>query len=148
MGIFKEFQDFAMRGNVVDLAVGVVIGGAFGGIVKSLVDDIIMPLTGLLTGGVDFSGMAYEIQVPEEVRKAVEEVGGTVEPAQVGYGNFIQSMFTFLIIAVAIFAVVKAMNTVQAKLTAEAEEKKEPAAVPKDIALLTEIRDALVAEKS
>lgn len=123
MGLIKEFREFAMRGNVVDLAVGVVIGGAFGAIVNSLVGDIIMPIIGVLTGGIDFTGASV-----------------TVGEAVIAYGKFIQAIFSFIIIAFALFMVIKAMNTMKKK------EEAAPAAPPapsKEEILLGEIRDLL-----
>lgn len=121
MGMIKEFKDFAMKGNVVDLAVGVVIGGAFGAIVSSLVGDIVMPVIGVLTGGIDFSGLAVK-----------------VGEANIAYGKFIQATFTFLIIAVVLFLVIKAMNA-----TKKAEAPAPPAGPSSTDQLLMEIRDAL-----
>ena len=117
----SEFKAFALKGNVVDLAVGVVIGGAFGAIVTSLVGDIIMPIIGMITGGVDFSGLAYK-------------VGG----ATIAYGKFLQAAFVFVIVAFVLFMVIKAMNKL--KKTEAAAPTAEPA---EDIVLLREIRDAL-----
>jgi large conductance mechanosensitive channel len=106
--MLKEFRDFAMRGNVMDLAVGVIIGGAFGKIVSSLVGDVLMPLIGLLIGGIDFAGLAL-----------------TVGSAQVKYGSFIQSIFDFTIIAFVIFMLVRAMNKLQKPAPAAAPTTKE-----------------------
>lgn len=123
MSMMKEFKDFAMRGNVLDLAVGVVIGGAFGAIVSSLVNDIIMPLVGALTGGYDVSGLMFR-----------------VGEAEVKYGMFLQAVVNFLIIAFAIFVVVKLVNSMKKKK----EEAPAPApAPPKSEVLLEEIRDLL-----
>ena len=130
MSMVSEFKDFAMRGNVVDMAVGIVIGGAFGKIVSSFVADVLMPPIGLLLGGVDFSGLAVTLQ----------EAAGEVEAVTLNYGTFIQTVVDFLIIAFAIFLVVKAMNSMKKK------EEEAPAAPPepsKEEVLLTEIRDAL-----
>jgi large conductance mechanosensitive channel len=151
MSIVKEFREFAMRGNVIDLAVGVVIGGAFGKIIGSLVSNIIMPPLNLLTArfGVNFTDLAWKMPLlapklnPDG--SMVMEEGKPVMALQnypiVNYGPFIQSVVDFLLIALAIFFVVKIINTAKAKF----EEKKEeaPAAVPEDVALLREIRDAL-----
>lgn len=123
MGMMKEFKEFAMKGNVVDLAVGVIIGGAFGAIVNSLVGDIIMPVIGVLTGGVDFSGAAVK-----------------VGDATVAYGKFIQAIFSFLIIAFSLFLIIKGMNSMKKK---EEAAPAAPAAPPADVQLLTEIRDLL-----
>lgn len=128
--MFKEFKDFAMRGNVIDLAVGVIIGGAFGKIVSSLVNDVMMPLLGLLLGGVNFSGLKWVI--PPMTSGASEIV--------ILYGAFIQSVVDFLIIAFAVFIFVKLMT---------ARKKKEPVAPPTppapnpEVVLLEEIRDLL-----
>ncbi|ROH86759.1 large-conductance mechanosensitive channel protein MscL [Stagnimonas aquatica] len=133
MSVFNEFKTFAMRGNVVDLAVGVVIGGAFGAIVTSLVGDLFMPVIGILTGGVDFSKAAL-------VLKEASADGKT--PAVLfGYGKFIQTVINFIIVAWAIFLLVKAMNTLKKK-----EEAAPPPAPPAPSAeekLLAEIRDLL-----
>ena len=132
MGFLKEFKEFAMRGSVLDLAVGVVIGGAFGKIVTSLVDDIIMPPIGYITGGVDFSNMKYVIT-------EANEAAGTAEVA-IAYGNFINVVIQFLIIAFCIFLVIKGINSLKRK------EEAAPAAPPaptKEEVLLAEIRDIL-----
>ncbi len=136
MGKFlNEFKEFAIKGNVMDMAVGVVIGGAFGKIVSSLVADIIMPLIGKLVGGVDFTSWKWVLS---------EAVGDKAEVA-VTYGNFIQVILDFLIIAWCIFLVVKGIN----KLSSLKKEEEKPAepepepATPEDILLLREIRDSL-----
>jgi large conductance mechanosensitive channel len=138
MGMVSEFKEFAMRGNVIDLAVGVVIGAAFGKIVSSLVDDIIMPVIGKLVGGVDFSTLAV---VLEPARLGAD--GKEVAAVLLRYGNFIQNIFDFVIVAFAIFLFVKAINKLQRKQ----EEAPAPAAPAADIVLLTEIRDALRAPR-
>lgn len=135
MSMLKEFKEFAMRGNVIDLAVGVVIGGAFGKIVTSLVDQIIMPPIGLLTGGVDFSQMKWVLKPADNTDPAHK-----IAEVAIGYGNFINTLIQFLIIAFAIFLVVKAIN----KLTRR--EEAAPAPPPADVVLLTEIRDLLKAQ--
>ncbi|WP_099366909.1 large-conductance mechanosensitive channel protein MscL [Sphingobacterium sp. 1.A.4] len=132
MGFLKEFKEFAMRGSVIDLAVGVVIGGAFGKIVTSLVDDIIMPPIGFITGGVDFSKMKYVIS-------EANEAAGTTEVA-INYGNFINVMIQFLIIAFCIFIVIKGLNSLKREKPAE---EAAPAPPTKEEVLLTEIRDLL-----
>lgn len=124
-GFFEEFKAFAMKGNVIDLAVAVVIGAAFGKIVSSLVDNIIMPLVGVLLGGVDFTN--YTVQVGE---------------ASVTYGIFLQSIVDFLIVAFVIFLAIKGMNSLQKK-EEKAPEAEKPVEVPEDIKLLREIRDSL-----
>jgi len=130
MSMMKEFRDFAMRGNVVDMAVGIVIGGAFGKIVTSFVNDILMPPIGMAIGGVDFSELAVTLQ----------EASGEVAAVTINYGAFIQTALDFIIIAFAIFMVIKGMNSMKKK------EEEAPAAPPKPSAeetLLTEIRDLL-----
>ncbi|MFM8953374.1 MAG: large-conductance mechanosensitive channel protein MscL [Planctomycetaceae bacterium] len=151
MGLFKEFRDFAMKGNVIDLAVGVVIGAAFGKIIGSLVSNIIMPPLNLLTSryGVNFSDLAYRIRTNAPKLNAdgtkVLEDGKEVLVFQdypiLNYGPFIQSVVDFLLVAAALFLVIKLMNTAKAKF----EEKKaeEAPATPEDVLLLREIRDSL-----
>ncbi len=132
MSMIKEFKEFAMRGNVIDLAVGVVIGGAFGKIVTSLVDQIIMPPIGWLTGGIDFSQMKWVLKPADNSDPAHK-----IAEVAIGYGTFINTLIQFIIIAFAIFLVVKGIN----KLTRRQEAV--PAAPPADVVLLTEIRDLL-----
>jgi large conductance mechanosensitive channel len=130
MGMLREFKDFAVRGNVVDMAVGIVIGGAFGKIVTSFTNDVLMPPVGLFAGGVDFSDLALTLK----------EQAGEVAAVTMNYGVFINTLLDFLIIAFAIFLVVKALNS------AKKQEEEAPPAPPepsKEEALLTEIRDAL-----
>jgi large conductance mechanosensitive channel len=134
MGMLKEFKEFAMRGNVIDLAVGVVIGGAFGKIVTSLVNDVIMPPIGQLTGGVDFSDMKWVLKPADNTDPAHK-----VAEVAVNYGMFINTLIQFLIVAFAIFLLVKAIN----RLSRKQEEAAPPAAPPADVVLLTEIRDLL-----
>jgi large conductance mechanosensitive channel len=128
--MLKEFRDFIARGNVVDLAVGVIIGGAFGAIVKTLVDQIIMPPIGLLTGGVDFAAL----------KLVLKPAAGKAAEVAIGYGVFINTIIQFLIIAAAIFLMVKAINSLRRE---EAQAPVEPAAPTTSEALLTEIRDLL-----
>ena len=130
--MFKEFREFIARGNVVDLAVGVIIGAAFGAIVKSLVDQIIMPPIGWLTGGIDFSQMKWVLKPADNTDPAHK-----IAEVAIGYGTFINTLIQFIIIAFAIFLVVKGIN----KLTRRQEAV--PAAPPADVVLLTEIRDLL-----
>src|SRR5574344_2391128 len=137
MSVIKEFKEFAMRGNVIDLAVGVVIGGAFGKIVASLVADVIMPPIGLLIGGVNFTDLKWEMKA-KEVVDGVEQATVTLN-----YGNFLQVTFDFMIVAFAIFLFVKGINTLNKK---KAEAPVMPAAPPapsNEELLLTEIRDLL-----
>ncbi len=131
MKIVKEFKEFAMRGNVIDLAVGVVIGGAFGKIVTSLVNDIIMPLIGVLTGGVNFSEL-----------KLILVAEGAKPEVALFYGKFIQNIVDFLIIAVSIFIVIKALNATKKKVERAAVVTAEAVADPQ-IALLEDIRNLL-----
>jgi len=119
--MLKEFRDFINRGNVIDLAVAVIIGVAFGAIVTSLVNDIIMPLVGIILGGVDFTGLVI-----------------TFGDAQILYGNFIQAIVNFFIVAFVIFMIVRTINKMK-----KPTETAAPAAPPEDIVLLTEIRDLL-----
>jgi len=110
MGMVKEFKEFAMRGNVVDLAVGVIIGGAFGKVVSSIVSDVLMPPIGVLMGGVDFSNLAIK------VKEAGLDAAGRPTPAMlIGYGRFVNSVIDFIIVAFCIFIVIKAMNAMQKK---------------------------------
>lgn len=135
MGMMSEFREFAMRGNVIDLAVGVVIGGAFGKIVTALVDKVIMPPIGLLIGGVDFSRLAITLKAA-----SVDAAGKEIPPVVLAYGEFINAVIQFLIVAFAIFLVVKGINKLHRK---HEEAPAAPAAPPEDILLLREIRDAL-----
>lgn len=137
MSIIKEFKEFAMRGNVVDLAVGVIIGGAFGKIVASLVADVIMPPIGLLVGGVNFTDLKAQLK-PAEVVDGVEKVAVTLN-----YGNFIQTTFDFLIVAFAIFMFIKLLNKFNKKKEEAPAAPAPPPAPTKEEVLLTEIRDIL-----
>ncbi|PKM02542.1 MAG: large conductance mechanosensitive channel protein MscL [Gammaproteobacteria bacterium HGW-Gammaproteobacteria-5] len=130
MSLLSEFKQFAMRGNVVDLAVGVVIGAAFGKIVSALVSGIIMPVVGVLVGGVNFADLAITLKPGTE----------GVEPVLLQYGLFVQSTVDFVIIAFAIFIAIKLMNKMQRK---QEEAPPKPAAPSAEVTLLTEIRDAL-----
>lgn len=127
MGIVKEFKEFAMRGNVVDMAVGVIIGGAFGKIVSSLVNDVIMPIMGIITGGIDFTGL--KIAIGE---------------SNITYGNFIQNVVDFLIIAFCIFLMVKGLNKISKKKNKTPDTPPSPS---KQEELLAEIRDLLKEKK-
>ncbi len=135
---FQEFKDFAMRGNVLDMAVGVVIGGAFGKITTSLVNDIIMPFVSMLTGGIDFSQWKW-------VLKAADEAAETAEVA-VNFGNLITVILDFIIIALVIFSLIKAMNKLKKKEEEKPAEPEAPAG-PTTEELLTEIRDLLKEQK-
>ncbi len=138
MSVVKEFKEFAMRGNVVDLAVGIIIGGAFGKIVSSVVSDVIMPPIGLLLGGVKFTDLKILLTDP-----VVDAAGVITQQAvSINYGNFVQTLVDFLIIAFAIFMMIKAMNSLKKKEVAPAEESAPPVPTKEEI-LLTEIRDLL-----
>lgn len=127
---FSEFKEFISRGNVIDLAVGVIIGGAFTSIVNSLVNDIVMPTVGILFGGIDFTNLKYVI-VP---------ANGDIPEAAIYYGNFIQSVVNFILIALAIFGVIKIINCFHEK---KKEQLPSPATPSEEVVLLTEIRDLL-----
>lgn len=134
--VLQEFKQFAMRGNVVDMAVGIIIGGAFGKIVSSVVGDLIMPAVGLLVGGMNFSDLKITL------KHAVMEGDKVITPAvSINYGNFIQVTIDFIIIAFAVFLLIKGVNAFNKKKKEEAP--KAPAAPAADIQLLTEIRDLL-----
>lgn len=136
--MLKEFKEFAFKGNVIDMAVGVIIGGAFGTIVSSLVNDIIMPVFGAITAGMDFKNL--KIVLSDAVVDAA--TGQVVKPeAAIAYGNFLQNVVNFLIISASIFAVITFVNKALKKKTPKEEEEKEPA--PTQEELLSEIRDLL-----
>ncbi|WP_225562699.1 large-conductance mechanosensitive channel protein MscL [Rhodanobacter sp. DHG33] len=132
MSMLQEFKAFAMRGNVMDMAVGIVIGGAFGKIVSSLVSDVIMPPIGMLTGGIDFSAMKWVLKPGDD-----SDPKHKIAEVAINYGTFINTIITFIIVAFAIFMVIKLMNRMQQK------KEEAPAAPPADVVLLTEIRDLL-----
>jgi large conductance mechanosensitive channel len=131
MSVFQEFKKFALRGNVIDMAVGVIIGGAFTTVVKSLVDDVLMPPIGLLASGADFKKLAW--QLPSS--------GGT--PVTLNFGAFINNVITFLIVAWAAFVLVKAVNLAETRLRLGEQPSAEVPPPPEDILLLREIRDSL-----
>lgn len=128
--MLKEFKEFAVKGNVIDLAVGVVIGGAFGKIVTSLVNDIIMPIVGTLTGGIDFTSLKYPMDAAEGV-------------ATLNYGNFIQNIIDFLIVSFSIFLFVKLINKLKKEKKAEVVEEVIEIKSSEEVLLLQEIRDLL-----
>lgn len=128
MGLLQEFKEFAVKGNMIDMAVGIVIGAAFGKIVSSLVGSVLMPAIGMMLGGVDFSGLSLELGLDAK----------TGEPVAVQYGQFIQSLVDFLIIAAAVFVALKAINKLKKPAPAAA-----PPPPPREEVLLTEIRDLL-----
>jgi len=136
MSLAKEFKEFISRGNVVDLAVGVIIGGAFGAIVTSLVKDVIMPPIGYMMSGIDFSSLKLVI-----AQAVTDSTGKVTKPeVAIGYGAFINTLINFLIVALVIFAVIKGINSLKRK---QAEEPPPPAAPTAEAVLLTEIRDIL-----
>lgn len=139
--MLKEFRQFAMKGNMVDLAIGVIIGAAFSGLVNSVVNDILMPIIGLITGGIDFSNMFIQLAGEPQTTLAAARAAG----ATIAYGNFITLAINFLIVAWVLFLVVKGMNKLRTKDEAKVEVKPEPT---KEEILLTEIRDLLAANKA
>lgn len=143
--MLKEFKEFALKGNVVDLAIGVVIGAAFGKIVDSMVGDIIMPIIGAITGGIDFSN--YYLPLTSAVKSGLAYVDAKKAGAALGWGAFLTAVVNFAIIAWVLFMVVKGMNKLKKAEAAAPAAPAEPAAPPADIALLTEIRDLLSSKK-
>ena len=141
MSMLKEFREFAMKGNVMDLAVGVIIGGAFGKIVDSVVSDLIMPLVAWIMGGkLDFSGMFFVLgKVPEGTAMTLDALKKAQVPV-FAYGNFITILVNFVILAFIIFMMVKQMNRLR---KADQEEAPAPAETPEEVQLLREIRDSL-----
>jgi len=134
MSMWQEFKEFIQRGNVMDMAIGIIIGGAFGKVVSSFVNDVLMPPIGLLLGGVNFSDMAITLK----------EASGDTPAVVLGYGAFIQTVVDFLIIALAIFMIVKWLNAMKRKQEAEAAAEPEaPPAPDPQVVLLEEIRDLL-----
>ena len=141
MGFVKEFKEFAMKGNVMDMAVGVIIGGAFGKIVTSLVNDVLMTVVSLCTGGVDFTNLFVKLSGEGDFNTLAEaqEAGASV----MAYGQFIQNIVDFLIVAFCIFLMIKGMNKLNKKKEEEPAPAPEPPAPSKEETLLTEIRDLL-----
>jgi large conductance mechanosensitive channel len=138
LSLIKEFREFAVKGNAIDLAVGVIIGAAFGKIVSSIVNDLFMPIIGLFVGGVNFTFLKLTLKEP-----VLDSTGKVIkEGVTLNYGNFLQTTFDFLLIALCIFLIVKLLNSVKRK------QIEEPKPQPADIALLTEIRDLLKEKKS
>ena len=140
--MLEEFKKFVLRGNVVDLAVGVIIGVAFGGIVSSLVADIIMPIVGAVTGGLDFSN--YYLSLSSKVQQGVAYADAKKQGAVLGYGQFLTVLLNFIIIAAVLFFVIQAMN----RLIKKEKIAEKPAEPPADVKLLTEIRDLLTARQN
>ena len=143
--MFKDFKAFIAKGNVMDLAVAVIIGGAFSGIVKSLTDDIIMPVVGALFGGTDFSNKFILLDVPEGYEGAMDDYLALKEAgaAMVGYGSFVTAIINFVILAFIIFLMVRYLKKVMAEFEKKEEEAAPAPSGPSEIDLLTEIRDAL-----
>lgn len=137
MSIIKEFKEFAVKGNVLDLAIGIIIGAAFGNIVKSLVDGVFMPILGMLIGNIDISQLFVNISTESYATAAQATAAGV---PVIKYGLFLQSVIDFTIVAFAIFLMVKAINTAKRK---EANSTSAPSPTPEDIVLLREIRDSL-----
>ena len=142
MSMLQEFREFALKGNVVDLAVGIIIGAAFTAIVSSLVDDVIMPPLGVILGGIDFSDKYIQLTNRDQIYPslaAARDAGAAV----IAYGNFVNAVIKFLIVAFALFIVIKQMNNLKRLTERKVEDEPQPVEVPADIALLTEIRDLL-----
>ena len=141
MGMLKEFKEFAVKGNMLDMAVGIIIGAGFGKVISSLVNDVLMPPLGLLLGRVDFTQLKAVLQKGSD---AVMDGATIIQPAvkqvSINYGNFIQTVIDFIIVAFCIFLVIKAMNKMKKK---EEAAPAAPAAPPEDVVLLKEIRDLL-----
>ncbi|MEE4210013.1 MAG: large conductance mechanosensitive channel protein MscL [Parvularcula sp.] len=140
MGIIDEFKKFAIKGNAVDLAVGIIIGGAFSTIVKSLVDDVIMPPIGYVTGGVDFSDLYINLR-SDSAYNSLDLAREAGEPV-IAYGLFLNNVISFLIVAWAVFLLVRGMNRLTQRAESEAPKDK-PVEPPKEVLLLEEIRDAI-----
>ncbi|WP_456377004.1 large-conductance mechanosensitive channel protein MscL [Thiolapillus sp.] len=132
MGMISEFKEFAVKGNMVDMAVGIIIGGAFGTIVKSLVDDVIMPPIGYLSGGLDFSNLALSLGQGVDGKEVL-----------IKYGTFMNSVIAFLIVAFVLFMIIKGINKAKATMESEKQEEEAAAEPPKQEVLLEEIRDLL-----
>ena len=145
--MLKEFRDFAVKGNMIDLAVGVIIGAAFGAIVSSLVDDVFMPIIGLIIGGVDFSNLFVVLKNPDNLPVTSLQQAKDAGIATLNIGLFINALVKFTIIAFVLFMVVKAINTMKKRMVAEpAPAPAAPPAPTREEVLLTEIRDALRAK--
>lgn len=141
MGMLKEFKEFAMKGNMLDMAVGIIIGAGFGKIISSLVNDVLMPPLGLLLGRVDFTQLKAVLQKGSDaIMDGATIVQPAVNPVSINYGTFIQTIIDFIIVAFCIFLVIKAMNKMKKK---EEAAPAVPPAAPEDVVLLKEIRDLL-----
>lgn len=138
--MLKEFKEFALKGNVVDLAIGIIIGAAFSGLVNSIVNDIIMPIIGVITGGIDYTNKFIQLAgEPQTTLDAARKAGATV-----AYGNFLTLLINFIIVAWILFLIVKGMN----RMKREKAAAPAPVATPEDVALLREIRDLLSKQKA
>lgn len=142
--MFKEFRDFALKGNVIDLAIGVIIGAAFGAIVSSVVDDLFMPIIGLILNGIDFSNLFFVISNPNDIPVPSIAAARAAGVATLNYGLFINAVVKFAIIAFVLFLVVKGINRLRKKEAAAAAEPPAPTTEEK---LLAEIRDAIKSQK-
>ncbi|ODT15569.1 MAG: large-conductance mechanosensitive channel protein [Kaistia sp. SCN 65-12] len=139
--MLKEFKEFALKGNVVDLAIGIIIGAAFSGLVNSIVNDIIMPIIGVITGGIDYTNKFIQLAgEPQATLDAARKAGATV-----AYGNFLTLLINFIIVAWILFLIVKGMNRMKRE---KAAEPAAPPATPEDVALLRDIRDLLAKQKA
>ena len=138
MGVIKEFKEFAVKGNVLDMAIGIIIGGAFGKIVTSMLNDILMPPLGLLIGGTDFTDLKITIK-----DKTIDTAGNAVAEVTLNYGNFLQTFIDFILVAIAVFIIIKFMNRIRAKMEAAPKSPTPPTEPTKEEILLTEIRDLL-----
>lgn len=141
MGFIEEFKEFALKGNVMDLAVGVIIGGAFGKITNSLVNDVLMPPLGLVLGKVNFTELKFVLSDP-----FASAAGGGASPVTINYGNFLQVMVDFVLLAFCVFLLVKGINSLK-KADAAEHAGQQPPPLPADVLLLTEIRDLLKVQK-
>ncbi len=139
MGMIKEFKEFAMKGNVLDMAVGIIIGGAFGTVVKSMVDDVLMPPIGKAVGNLDFDALMVPLAETDVTSYAAAKEAGV--PA-IGYGSFLTNAISFLIVAFCVFLLIKAVNKARAAIESEPEPEK-PEEPSEDVLLLREIRDSL-----
>jgi large conductance mechanosensitive channel len=140
--MLKEFREFALRGNVLDMAVGIIIGAAFTTIVQSLVDDVLMPPLGVLLGGVDFSNYFLPLTLSEQSYASVDQAR-TAGVAVIAYGNFINALIKFVIVAFALFLIIKQMNNLKRMMEKEQAARPAEAEAPADVKLLSEIRDIL-----
>lgn len=142
MSMLQEFREFALKGNVVDLAVGIIIGAAFTTIVTSLVDDVLMPPLGVILGGIDFSDKYIQLTNWDQTYPSLA-AARTAGASVIAYGNFINAVIKFVIVAFALFVIIKQMNNLKRMTERKVADEPKPAEVPADVALLTEIRDLL-----